>query len=55
MSVREDIKEVKKKKESVDDPLSIQEETTSCESENICTELKEEGIDNDTLFVQFRR
>jgi hypothetical protein len=46
------IKEEIKKKESVDDPLSFQEETTSCESENICTEIKEEGIHDDTLFVQ---
>jgi hypothetical protein len=46
----EDIKEDIKEEESVDDPLSIQGDTT--ESKNIVAELKEEVIDGDTLPVQ---
>ena len=42
----EDIKEeVKDDVESVDDPLSIQGDTTEIESKNIVAELKEEVID----------
>jgi hypothetical protein len=40
------------KEEGVDDPLSIQGDTTEIESKNIVAELKEEEIDDDTLFVQ---
>ena len=45
----EDIKKEINEKESVDDPLSIQGDTTESESKNIVAELKEEGIDDDTL------
>jgi hypothetical protein len=54
----EDIKEEINEEESVDDPLSIQRETTIqrgemiSENDNICSEVNEEGIDDDTLFVQ---
>ena len=48
----EDIKEEIKDDETVDDPLNVQGETTSGESENIVTKLKEEGIEDDTLSVQ---
>ena len=41
-----------KEEESVDDPLYIQEERIRSENDNICTELKVEGIDDDILFVQ---
>ena len=37
--------------ESVDTPLSIQEGERRSENDNICTEVKEEVIDDDTLFV----
>ena len=43
----EDIKEEMNEEESVDDPLSIQKEKASDESENIVTEVKEEGIRDD--------
>mgnify|MGYP001234753750 CR=1 FL=1 len=48
----EDIKEEMNEEESVDDPLSIQEGNRRSENNNICTEVKEERIDDDTLFVQ---
>ena len=49
----EDIKEeIKEEEESVDDPLSIQGETTKGVSENIVIEVKEEVIDDDPLYVQ---
>ena len=38
--------------ESVDDPLSIQGQINSDVSENIVTEVKEEGIGDDPLCVQ---
>ena len=41
-----------KEEESVDDPLYIQEERIRSENDNICTELKVEGIDDYNLFVQ---
>ena len=37
--------------ESVDDPLSIQEGERRRENDNICPEVKYEGIDDDTLFA----
>ena len=48
----EDIKEEIKDDGSVDDPLSIQGETTKGGSENIIIEVKEEGIDLDPFCVQ---
>ena len=48
----EDIKEEINEEESVDDPLSIQGDTTESESQNIVAELKEEVIYGDTLLVQ---
>ena len=61
----EDIKEEINEEESVDNPLiiyheiesrnvyeDIKKETTPGESDYIVTEIKEEGIDDDTLFVQ---
>ena len=48
----EDIKEEINEEESVDDPLSIQGETTPDESDYIVAELKEEVIDDDSLCVQ---
>ena len=48
----EDIKEEIKNDGSVDDPLSIQGDTTESESQNIVAELKEEVIYGDTLLVQ---
>ena len=47
-----EIKEEVKEEESVDDPLFIQEGERRSENDNICTVVKEEGIDGDTLFVQ---
>jgi hypothetical protein len=47
-----EIKEEVKEEESVDDPLSIQEGERRSENDNICTVVKEEGIDGDTLPVQ---
>ena len=38
--------------ESVDDPLNIQQEKTSGESENIATEINGEWIDDNSLCVQ---
>ena len=35
-----------------DDPLSIQEGKRRIENDNICTEVKEELIDDDPLYVQ---
>ena len=48
-NICEDIKKEVKEEESVDDPLSIHEDRI--ENDNICTEIKNEGIDDDTLFV----
>ena len=48
----ENIKEKINEDESVDDPLSIQKDNASDESENIITKLKEEGIEDDTLSVE---
>ena len=48
----EDIKEEVKEEDSVEDPLSIKDGKRRSENYNICTEVKEEGIDDDTLFVQ---
>ena len=48
----EDIKEEINEEESVDDPLSIQEGKQRSENYNIRTEVKEEGIDDDTVFIQ---
>jgi hypothetical protein len=50
INICEDIKEEDKEEESVDDPLYFQEGETR--SENIVTEVKEEGIGYDTLPVQ---
>ena len=48
----EDIKEEIKEEDNVADPLSIKEGKRRSEKDNIHTEVKEEGIDSDTLFVQ---
>ena len=48
----EDIKEDVKEEESVDDPLYIHEGKKRSENGNICTLVKEEGIDGDSLFVK---
>ena len=48
----EDIKEEIKDDGSVDDPLSIQRDTTEIESENIVAELKEGVINDDTQELQ---
>ena len=47
-----DIKEKVKQEESVEDPLPIQEGKRRIKNDNICSEVKEEGIDDDTLCVQ---
>jgi hypothetical protein len=44
--------EIKEEESCVDDPLSIQGDTTESESKTIVAELEEEVIDDDTLFVQ---
>ena len=49
-NICEDIKEKVKKEESVDDPLSIHEGKS--DNDNICTVVKREGVDDDTLFVK---
>ena len=46
------MKQEVKEEESVDDPLSFEEGKRRSENDNICTEVKEEGIDDDNLFVQ---
>ena len=51
-NVCEDIKEEVKEEESFDDPLSIQEGERRSENDNNRTVVKEERIDDDTLFVQ---
>ena len=49
---KEKIKEEVKEEESVDDPLYIQEGKIRRKYDDLCIEAKEEGIDDDTLFVQ---
>ena len=57
-NICKDIKGEINEEENVDDPLSIFKETTIqrgemiSESENIITEVKEEVVDDDDLFVQ---
>ena len=51
-NICEDMKEEIKEEESVDDPLSILEGERRSDNDNICTGIKEEGIDGDTLPVQ---
>ena len=46
-NIYEDIKEEVKEEECVDDPLSIKEGARKSANHNICTEVKEEGIDDD--------
>ena len=49
-NICEDIKENVKEEEVVEYPLSFHEGRS--ENDNICTVGKEEGVDDDTLFVQ---
>ena len=51
-NVCEDIKKEVKEEESVDNPISIQEGKRRSENKNIYAKVKDEGIDDDTLFVQ---
>ena len=47
----QDIKKEINEEDNVDDPLSIEWCKRRSETYNICTEVKEEGINDDTLFV----
>ena len=38
--------------DTVDDPLCIQKGNKRSENDNLCTEVKKEGIDDDPLFFQ---